>query len=143
MFVIFDLDGTLADVSHREHFVQRPVGEKDWESFHAASVNDIPKYGILRTYQALQATGHYLEIWTGRDEKHRAATIKWLAEHGIHKPKLKMRPDGDHTPDDEMKSAWLDELNLPVQLIFEDRARVVAMWRKRGILCAQVAPGNF
>lgn len=31
----------------------------------------------------------------------------------------------------------------PVQMVFEDRARVVDMWRKRGVLCAQVAPGDF
>jgi hypothetical protein len=28
-------------------------------------------------------------------------------------------------------------------LIFEDRASVVAMWRSQGVVCAQVAPGDF
>lgn len=36
MFVIFDLDGTLALNEHRQHFVQREVGKKDWRSFFAA-----------------------------------------------------------------------------------------------------------
>lgn len=143
MFIVFDLDGTLADASHREHFVRRPVGEKDWDGFHSAAVKDRPKSGVVRTYLALEATGAQVEIWTGRDEKYRAPTIKWLAENGIHDPQLKMRPTGDHTADDEMKSAWMDEADRPVQMVFEDRARVVDMWRRRGVLCAQVAPGDF
>lgn len=27
--------------------------------------------------------------------------------------------------------------------VFDDRARVVRMWRKAGITCFQVAPGDF
>lgn len=140
---IFDLDGTLADATHREHFVRRPVGQKDWDAFHKAAEKDRGKYGVLRSYLALEATGAEVQIWTGRDEKYRDMTIKWLAENGIHDPVLKMRPTGDHTPDDEMKSAWIDEADRPIQMAFEDRQRVVDMWRGRGVLCAQVAPGDF
>lgn len=143
MFVVFDLDGTLADATHREHFVRRPVGEKDWEGFHKASSKDRQKMGVVRTYLALQATGAQVEIWTGRDEKYREQSLKWLSDNGIHEPVLKMRPTGDHTPDDEMKSSWMDEADRPVQMVFEDRKRVVDMWRARGVLCAQVAPGEF
>ena len=141
--IVFDLDGTLADASHRAHFVQRPVGEKDWGRFHAAAERDMPKHWIVRTYIALQATGHEVEIWTGRDEKYRAATLDWLAKCGIHSPTLKMRPTGDRTPDDEMKSAWMDESARHVGTVFEDRQRVVDMWRSRGVTCCQVAPGDF
>ena len=143
MLVVFDLDGTLADPSHREHFVRRPVGEKDWDAFHAASVRDRPKHEIVRTYLALEATGAEVEIWTGRDEKYRDQTVEWLAKQGIHSPKLRMRPNGDRTADDEMKAAWMDERDRHVRLVFEDRQRVVDMWRRRGVTCCQVAPGDF
>ena len=35
MLYIFDIDGTLADNTHRLHFIQGEV--KDWEGFHNAS----------------------------------------------------------------------------------------------------------
>lgn len=143
MFVVFDLDGTLADAGDREHFVRRPVGEKDWDSFHSSAINDPPKSSVVYTYLALEAAGAQIEIWTGRDEKYRAQTVTWLARYGILKPRLKMRPNGNHTADDEMKSQWMDEADCAVNLVFEDRQRVVDMWRRRGVPCAQVAPGDF
>lgn len=141
--IVFDLDGTLSDPRFREHYVRRPVGEKDWKRFHEEASKDLPKAGVLRAYLALEATGHEVQIWTGRDEKYRGLTLKWLAENGIYNPTLKMRPENDRTPDDEMKSAWIDEADRPVIMAFEDRKRVVDMWRRRGILCAQVAEGDF
>ena len=147
MLVIFDLDGTLSDSTHREHYVKRPVGQKDWDSFHAAAVYDPPKDAVLHTFLALQSAGHEIEIWTGRDEKYQAETLDWLAFNGIYNPTLKMRPTGDFTHDNELKSRWLDEhigeRGKRVNMVFEDRQRVVDMWRGRGITCAQIAPGNF
>ncbi|GGE30403.1 hypothetical protein GCM10011360_18020 [Primorskyibacter flagellatus] len=141
--IVFDLDGTLADPKFREHYVRRPVGQKDWDRFHAEAARDLPKAWIVRAYLAFEATGHEVQIWTGRDEKYRQSTLEWLAKQGIHSPELKMRQTGDHTPDDEMKSAWADEADRHVQLVFEDRQRVVDMWRSRGVTCCQVAPGDF
>ena len=37
--IIFDVDGTIADVEHRRHFVN---GNNDWQSFRAETVNDTP-----------------------------------------------------------------------------------------------------
>ena len=38
--IIFDVDGTIANVEHRRHFVnQKPA---DWKSFRAETVNDTP-----------------------------------------------------------------------------------------------------
>ncbi len=78
MLVVFDLDGTLSDPTHREHYVRRPVGQKDWNAFHKASRIDPPKSMICRTYLALEATGHEIEIWTGRDDQFREQTLQWL-----------------------------------------------------------------
>ncbi len=37
---VFDIDGTLADITHRLHFIQ---GEKkDWDAFFAACIDDAP-----------------------------------------------------------------------------------------------------
>ena len=37
---IFDLDGTLALIKHRRHFVEGTT--KDWRAFFAACVDDVP-----------------------------------------------------------------------------------------------------
>lgn len=143
MFVIFDLDGTLSDTGHRAHYVARPKGQKDWDSFHAAAVADPPITPVVWIYRSLVRGGHDVEIWTGRDERYVYLTRQWLARHGIFYPTLRMRPDGDHTEDTELKRGWLMESPRLPDLVFEDRARVVSMYREYGIRVAQIAEGNF
>jgi hypothetical protein len=60
-----------------------------------------------------------------------------------------MRPatgGGMFTPDDILKEAWLRE-QFPdknnILCVYDDRDKVVAMWRRNGISCFQVAPGDF
>lgn len=143
MKVVFDLDGTLALNEHRQHFVERPVGEKDWRSFFAACDNDSPNYPIINVLLALWAMGHEVEIWSGRSAEVNDKTEKWLAENGLGMVPRRMRPEGDHTPDHDLKKAWLDESSQKPSLVFDDRDTVVAMWRANGVACAQVAPGPF
>ena len=58
-----------------------------------------------------------------------------------------MRREGDYTPDDELKASWYGDLNLVDRErlvgVFDDRDKVVAMWRSKGVACFQVAPGDF
>jgi hypothetical protein len=55
-----------------------------------------------------------------------------------------MRPAGDFTPDEELKRRWISEYDLSqVLCIFDDRQKVVDMWRELGLTCFQVAPGDF
>lgn len=140
MFVVFDLDGTLADVVHRLHHISN--GRRDWDGFFDACDLDPPIVPVMDTFRALKAAGHHIEIWSGRSDRVRSKTEDWLARHGVEPARLRMRVDGDHQPDDDLKESWLDPCQLP-DLIFDDRQKVVDMWRRRGITCAQVAPGNF
>jgi hypothetical protein len=141
MFVVFDLDGTLALTEHREHFMKREP--KDWRGFYAACVGDQPSLPVVKTAHALMKDGHRVEIWSGRSMEVAAETAQWLADHGMADVPIKMRPDGDHQPDTKLKAAWLEAANQTPDLVFEDRASMVAMWRSQGIVCCQVAPGDF
>jgi len=82
----------------------------------------------------------------GRDSKYRPQTETWFDEHGIHYDALYMRPEGERKEDSEVKRDLLVQIRAdgynPV-LVFEDRDRVVDMWREEGLRCLQVAPGNF
>lgn len=77
---IFDLDGTLALIDHRRHFVEGP--DKDWRSFFAACVDDAPNMPVIRTLQALRRSGAEVWIWSGRSDEVKAQTVKWLQHHG-------------------------------------------------------------
>jgi hypothetical protein len=143
MFVVFDLDGTLALNDHRQHFVERPVGEKDWNSFFEACDKDVPNWQIIRVLEVLRATGNHVEIWSGRSSSVLSKTSAWLARHGLSDVYFRCRCEGDHTPDHELKQQWLNEASNKPDLVFDDRDSVVAMWRANGVACAQVAEGSF
>ena len=141
MNVIFDLDGTLSDTRHRRHFLQRDP--KDWKLFNRASIGDPPIEAVVVLARLLHFAGHRIEIWTGRDQAYRAATLEWLRVHRIRFDQLRMRPTGDHREDTVLKASWLDEIDWRPDLVFEDRTRMVQWWRSRGIRCLQVAEGDF
>ena len=140
--VIFDLDGTLSLPEHRIHFIE---GENaDWDAFYQACGDDDPNYPVITVLQSLWQTGELIVIWTGREESVRGRTLEWLANHNIHYAELKMRPTKDYTPDDHLKELWLKELGAQnVLMAFDDRDKVVDMWRRNDVVCFQVAPGNF
>lgn len=150
MFIVFDIDGTIADPSHRLHlikFAKNDAGEypaQDWDAFNAGTADDTPIDPIVAVALAMQDKGHVIEFWTGRSEKTRTVTEKWLDDLGLGSHALRMRHpiDEERTADYRLKEKWLDLYGKP-DLIFEDRASVVKMWRSHGILVAHVAEGDF
>ena len=144
MDVIFDVDGTLMDIEHRRHFVvQRP---KDFDAFREATSQDTAKEDIFAVAKALKAAGHRIIISSGRNKSQRAITLKQLMGAGLVFDALYMRSDKDFRPDDEVKSQMLDKMikdGFNPTMAFDDRQRVVDMWRDRGLTVAQVAPGDF
>ncbi|WP_174524826.1 hypothetical protein [Burkholderia glumae] len=156
---IFDLDGTLALIDHRRHFVEGR--NKDWRAFFAACIDDAPNVPVIKTLQQLRASGAEIWIWSGRSDEVRTETVKWLCENGCFggtcrtlpawpfgaPERFRMRSAGDQRSDVELKSQWLSEVEPPeyqrLTAVFDDRDSVVAMWRAAGISCFQVAPGGF
>lgn len=143
---IFDIDGTLADCSHRLHYIQKEP--KDWPSFFAACSDDKPIAHINRLCEAL-SDGAPIIFVSGRSDECYEATEKWLYDHSIglyRDGALYMRKAGDHRDDAVVKIELLAQIRAdgfePI-MVFEDRKRVVDAWRAAGIPCAQVAPGEF
>lgn len=141
--VIFDLDGTLADISHRQHMVQSK--RRDWPGFFAACVDDAPHEAVITILRALQSQ---FEIWlvSGRSDEVREQTENWLRLNGVPWHELIMRHKGDYTPDNLLKIGWVQQGRIPkdrILCVFDDRDKVVKAWRKAGIPCFQVAEGDF
>lgn len=140
MFVVFDLDGTLANIEHRVHFVRN--GRRDYDDFFAACINDAPNEPVVKSFFAHLEAGHRVEIWSARSDKVRAETEAWLGSVGIPSRYLvNMRQDGDQMRDVELKRAWLHALHPDERpdLVYDDRQSVVDMWRAEGLACFQVA----
>ena len=154
---IFDLDGTLALIEHRRHFVERERKKQDWKAFFAACVDDEPNEPVLRVMECLRP---FADVWifSGRSDEVRGQTVEWLVRHTSFATSdfdsafgkqdvLTMRQEGDYTPDDVLKRQWLDSMLVDDRMrlagVFDDRDRVVAMWRSAGVPCFQVAPGDF
>lgn len=141
MKIIFDLDGTIADISHRTHFVRG--GNKDWESFFAGCLDDRPNLPVIAAFNAHLAAGHDVEIWSARSDIVQVQTLDWLKyDAGIDPSHLtRMRSAGDNTPDVVLKRYWLNQLHESERpdTVYDDRQRVVDMWREEGIACFQVA----
>lgn len=145
-WVLFDADGTLCDHQHRLHHVTGP--RKDWDAYKSKDHLDGPMVGLVETYRALAAAGLWMVIITGREEDRRDRLVEWLERHDLRWDRILMRPTGDYREDIVVKAELLervmaeDGLGLPL-IAFEDRARVAAMWRQKGIRCCLVEEGNF
>jgi len=139
----------------------------DWTSFYEACDKDEPIEPVIEILDGIYQNNvnfwNQVQIWSGRCESVREKTLKWLEENVLwdnlgSQITLKMRPIGDSTPDDQLKEKWLDELikndpntydvcgsdlihrPFPIEMVFDDRPKVVRMWRNRGIFvfnCAQ------
>ena len=95
--VIVDMDGTLADVGHRLHYI-RGKGKQDWKKFFSEQRHDLPIKPILKQVCEL-ASNHEIVIVTGRPEQYFHETQQWLRKYKVPYSRLYMRPAGDHRPD--------------------------------------------
>lgn len=146
--IIFDVDGTIADVEHRRHLVNGDKGFKpDWNAFRQATADDTPVEHVCDIAKRFIAKGDNVAFFSARNESEREITEQqineWIGEG--HKG-LFLRPNGDYRPDEVFKSELADqfeELGGKIDLVFDDRNKVVDMWRKRGTTCVQVAEGDF
>lgn len=142
--IIFDLDGTLALIDHRRHFVECPRDQQNWDAFYEACDKDEPNQDLVQHLMYIYGLWQNIVIFSGRSMAVHAKTVEWLDKHSIYYDMLRMRPEGDFTPDDQLKKQWAEEWGIDrIALVFDDRDKVVKMWRSLGITCCQVAEGSF
>ena len=144
--ILVDIDGTLADQTHRQHFVSGP-GPKDWDAFFMHMAGDAPIWPVVDLVRSLKDRGNTIIFVTGRPERYRGVTYKWLEGAGFESPfNCHMRPDNDRRADDIIKEEILNSLRASgyrPTIAIDDRKAVVAMWRRNGIICLQCNEGDF
>jgi hypothetical protein len=153
--IIADVDGTVA-----KHDGIRGHYEYDKVSL---DIPNKPIIDLIMSYVdfAREMGGHTnLIVMSGRPAEERVArdTSEWLLNNGIYYDTLVMRPVylvdllgsvsdiRDYRADDVVKEELYYTHVEPfynVDLVFDDRDRVVKMWRRLGLTCLQVADGAF
>lgn len=143
---VFDVDGTLADCSARQVYLR--FKPRNWKTFKDKILEDGPHHDVIWMMQLFTSLGHTVLIATGREEQERANTEAWFSKHGITGNYLEMfmRENGDYRDDSIVKKEMLDHIRDKYGepfMVFDDRDRVVKMWRENGVRCMQVAYGDF
>jgi hypothetical protein len=152
--IVCDLDGTLCDITHRRHYVENKP--KNWDAFYAGVSEDKPNEAVvslLRSSDTYESIIGRIIFVTGRPERCREDTLRWLHKHsiiggycdGVDGGALYMRKDGDYRADYIVKQEILDAHidKSRVLFVLDDRKQVVDMWRRNGLVCFQVAEGDF
>ena len=163
--IIFDLDGTLANIEDRRKISTKPNGKLDWDVFFDPDniQLDKPNDPVIKMAQLFAEDGFNIVIFSGRNDRSFLTTKSWLTRNRVPFHQLIMRPDkfkgksfpvaaGNPAvsnmrfmPDEILKKAMLDifvDIN-DVFLVVDDRDKVVKMWRDLGLNVFQVAPGDF
>ena len=143
--VIFDVDGTLMDVQHRRHFVEQ--SPRNFKAFRKAMADDTPNEDVVMMAKLLKKAGHRIIIATGRLQSERAITLKQLLGAGVVFDAIYTRENvHEFKSDSEVKEKFLDRMKedgYNPTMAFDDRQKVVDMWRRNGLRVFQVDKGDF
>lgn len=143
--IIVDIDGTVAHMNGRSPY--------DYTLVHTDTV-DLNVAWLVQLVQTYNAAPDQIKVLfcSGRDHTCREATEEWLRGRFIPFDELFMRPagavdnHGNKLPDYQVK---LDLFNknirgkYNVRFVLDDRNQVVDLWRRLGLKCLQVEPGDF
>jgi phosphoglycolate phosphatase-like HAD superfamily hydrolase len=145
--IIFDMDGTLADVSSiRHHLTEYDKTKrtviKHFNKFHAESVN-VPAHNyVVNAAQVAKILGHAILIVTARKHMWRNHTAWWLAMHNVPSDMLMMRGNNDNRKDYEVKKDMLDTISKAYNVIhaWDDNPSIIKLWQENNIPTT-VVPG--
>ncbi|QGT54223.1 polynucleotide 5'-kinase and 3'-phosphatase [Acinetobacter phage Stupor] len=139
--VIFDLDGTLANNDHRDAFAYWKLDK------------DTPVEFVVNILKMYKQNGYKILCVSGRNSgtkddnlKYYNMTADWLSYNAIPWDNLYMRAHDDRRKDDITKEEifWTHIAdNYNVECAFDDRDRVIELWRRIGVNAAQVQFGEF
>lgn len=142
---LFDMDGTLADVSSLRHHVDRShpdfSGRRRFDLFHGESHLVPPNQAALDLYERYRVD-HAILVVTARSSEWAMHTLLWLDQHDIEHDRLLMRERGDYRPDTEVKADILADIREEFEPVvaIDDNPAVLALWEAEG-LATHVIPG--
>jgi uncharacterized HAD superfamily protein len=131
--VIFDVDGTLADVASIRHYVAGP--KKNFTKFHAAASLVHPHQEVADLAASMNRAGLVIIVVTSRKEQWRWHTVTWLRKWEIEHDHLYMRGDKDGRRDVDVKRDILVAVlrTYNVVLAVDDNPAIIALWNEERI----------
>lgn len=134
--IIVDIDGTVADCTG----VRNPYNTADYGL-------DRPKKDVIREIQAHSyERQHKIIFVSGRHENFKDVTEEWLYEH-VKVPIEGLYMRYENGTEDSVIKANLFNRHIRgkynIVAVYDDRNRVVDMWRSLNLLCLQVDKGDF
>ncbi len=143
-FIICDLDGTLCNVEHRLKYARGP--EKDWGKFFDGIPGDSIRVEVVKQLvEASHEHGARIIYVSARQEKYRKLTEEWFDKNGVQGHYLLiMRPNNDSRYDTVIKREIYDKYlkHLDIVKVFDDRLKVIRMWREVGLDVVDVGTGE-
>lgn len=138
---IFDLDGTLADGTHRLH--KLPTKDlhltESWVEFNRLSALDSPIENTITVMNGLYKSGAFIIILTGRSDDVVEDTTDWLQEAGAEYHVMVMRQSSDNRKDTIIKEEFLRYIGLHrITAAWDDSPKVIEHFRSLGITTYQV-----
>ena len=130
--VICDIDGTIANNDHRQHFLE---GKKDWDGFFSKLNKDLPIYSVIKKVIELHKQGKKIIFLTGRPEKYVHSTELWLKEHFDFSFEIISRQNNDRRNKISVKMEMFEKnLNKKdVYLVIENDLDLLKMWDGLGM----------
>lgn len=133
--IICDLDGTLALMDDRNPF----------DASHADK--DRLNESVANTLRLFSKNGYQILLVSGREDRFKEPTVKFLEDHDITYDRLLMRKSKDFRKDSIVKRDIYEAVikgKYYVEFVLDDRDQVVDMWRQGlGLSCFQVNYGDF
>jgi beta-phosphoglucomutase-like phosphatase (HAD superfamily) len=129
--VVVDIDGVVADVSHR--LVHLRAQPRDWDAFFAAMADD-PLLSEGEAVANRAARDHDLAWITGRPARYADVTARWLRAHRLPEGPVHHRRDADRRPADVVKLHTVRRLahSRRVVLVVDDDPTVCTALRNAG-----------
>jgi phosphoglycolate phosphatase-like HAD superfamily hydrolase len=132
--VIFDMDGTLCDVtSVRHHVLDRH--RRNYKAFHYLSVFCPPIAWVRNLAELHHMSGNKVIVVTARKEEWRTLTEAWLMQHDVRHEALHMRGQDDMRKDKLVKGEILDLLleSYDIEHAYDDNPSIIELWQERGV----------
>ena len=130
---IVDIDGTIAHMTNRSPYDYTKVQDDEVDTHLRVLINEL-------------AIRNQIIFVSGREDSCMDVTKEWLVKNNVTFHKLYMRESGDKR-DDRIIKQEIYENKIKgaycVNGVFDDRDRVVGMWRSLGLTCYQVNYGSF
>lgn len=116
--------------------------------YHSLCGLDLPHRPVTKILDSLKQAEFEIILLTGRPEKYRKETICWLADFGIPFDLLIMQADNNTSqPSAEFKHEVYEALQRDcdhkIVAVFEDRQKIVDMWRKNNVFVFQCGKGDL